>query len=192
MSPRAPQKGPRALACYRCWRGEPAMVGTEFSLLGFCALRAVQKSPCFCILGKNSRFFACWESFVPLGACSAGCVESFVPLGACSAGCGESFVPLGACSAGCGESFVPPGVCSAGCGESFVLGWSFSDAVGFTVMTSLCSGCEKVRPVRSDVNANAKMFAQQGKNGLKIAVHGVLGECCRVQGTGVFFWVTRR
>ena len=91
------------------------------------------------------------------------------------------------------------------------------------------------------------MFAQQGKNGLKIAVHGVLGEifrekrrlrasagrtlsrkgtdapragrdfsrkrrlrasagrtlswgrmclvlgeCCRVQGTGVFFWVTRR
>ena len=154
------------------------MVGTEFSLLGFCALRAVQKSPCFCILGKNSRFFACWESFVPLGACSAGCVESFVPLGACSAGCVESFVPLGACSAGCGESFV--------------LGWSFSDAVGFTVMTSLCSGCEKVRPVRSDVNANAKMFAQQGKNGLKIAVHGVLGECCRVQGTGVFFWVTRR
>ena len=130
------------------------MVGTEFSLLGFCALRAVQNSPCFCILGKNSRFFACWESFVPLGACSAGCVESFVPLGACSAGCGESFVPLGACSAGCGESFVPLGVCSAGCGESFVplgvcsagcgesfvLGWSFSDAVGFTVMTSLCSG----------------------------------------------------
>ena len=191
MSPRAPQKGPRALACYRCWRGEPAMVGTEFSLLGFCALRAVQNSPCFCILGKNSRFFACWESFVPLGACSAGCVESFVPLGACS----------------------------AGCWESFVRGRSFSDAVGFTVMTSLCSGCEKVRPVRSDVNANAKMFAQQGKNGLKIAVHGVLGEifrekrrlrasagrtlswgrmclvlgeCCRVQGTGVFFWVTRR
>ena len=167
------------------------MVGTEFSLLGFCALRAVQNSPCFCILGKNSRFFACWESFVPLGACSAGCVESFVPLGACS----------------------------AGCWESFVRGRSFSDAVGFTVMTSLCSGCEKVRPVRSDVNANAKMFAQQGKNGLKIAVHGVLGEifrekrrlrasagrtlsrgrmclvlgeCCRVQGTGVFFWVTRR
>ena len=166
------------------------MVGTEFSLLGFCALRAVQNSPCFCILGKNSRFFACWESFVPLGACSAGCgesfvplgacsagcVESFVPLGVCSAGCGESFVPLGVCSAGCGESFVPLGVCSAGCGESFVLGRSFSDAVGFTVMTSLCSGCEKVRPVRSDVNANAKMFAQQGKNGLKIAVHGVLGE----------------
>ena len=137
MSPRAPQKGPRALACYRCWRGEPAMAGTEFSLLGFCALRAVQNSPCFCILGKNSRFFACWESF------------------------------------------VPPGVCSAGCGESFVLGRSFSDAVGFTVMTSLCSGCEKVRPVRSDVNANAKKFAQQGKNGLKIAVHGVLGEFFR-------------
>ena len=155
------------------------MAGTKFSLLGFCALRAVQNSPCFCILGKYSRYFACWESFVPLGACSAGCWESFVPLGACSAGCWESFVPLGACSAGCVESFVPPGVCSAGCVESFVLGRSFSDAVGFTVMTSLCSGCEKVRPVRSDVNANAKKFAQQGKNGLKIAVHGVLGEFFR-------------
>ena len=139
------------MACYRCWRGEFAMAGTKFSLLGFCALRAVQNSPCFCILGKYSRYFACWESFVPLGACSAGCWESFVPLGACS----------------------------AGCVESFVLGRSFSDAVGFTVMTSLCSGCEKVRPVRSDVNANAKKFAQQGKNGLKIAVHGVLGEFFR-------------
>ena len=118
------------------------MAGTKFSLLGFCALRAVQNSPCFCILGKYSRYFACWESFVPLGACSAGCVESFVPLGACSAGCGESF--------------VPPGVCDGGCWENFVPGRAFSDAVGFTVMTSLCSGREKVRPVRSDVAANAK------------------------------------
>ena len=104
------------------------MAGTKFSLLGFCALRAVQNSPCFCILGKNSRYFACWESFVPLGACSAGC----------------------------GESFVPPGVCDGGCWENFVPGRAFSDAVGFTVMTSLCSGREKVRPVRSDVAANAK------------------------------------
>ena len=85
-------------------------------------------------------------------------------------------------------------------------------------MTSLCSGREKVRHVRSDVNANAKKFAQRGKNGLKIAVHGTLGEffrenaagvpmlgelcrargrmclvlgaCCRAQGAGVFFYVT--
>ena len=34
------------MACYRCWRGELAMAGTKFSLLGFCALRAVQNSPC--------------------------------------------------------------------------------------------------------------------------------------------------
>nr|DAF57164.1 MAG TPA: hypothetical protein [Siphoviridae sp. ctnR15] len=27
VSPRAPQKGPRALACYRCWWGELAMFG---------------------------------------------------------------------------------------------------------------------------------------------------------------------
>ena len=56
-----------------------------------------------------------------------------------------------------------------------------SDAVGFTVMTSLCSGREKVRPVRSHVNAKAKKFAQRGKNGLKIAVYGVLGEYFRAR-----------
>ena len=48
-------------------------------------------------------------------------------------------------------------------------------------MTSLCSGREKVRPVRSDVNANAKKFAQRGKNGLKVAVDGVLGEYFRAR-----------
>ena len=55
--------------------------------------------------------------------------------------------------------FVPDG----GCWESFVPGRAFSDAVGFKVMTSLCSGREIVRPVRSDVNANAKAFAQRVK-----------------------------
>ena len=48
-------------------------------------------------------------------------------------------------------------------------------------MTSLCSGREKVRPVRSHVSANAKKFAQRGKNGLKIAVYGVLGEYFRAR-----------
>ena len=48
-------------------------------------------------------------------------------------------------------------------------------------MTSLCSGREKVRLVRADVNANAKKFAQRGKNGLKIAVYGVLGEFFRAR-----------
>lgn len=52
-------------------------------------------------------------------------------------------------------------------------------------MTSLCSGREKVRHVRSDVNANAKKFAQRGKNGLKIAVHGTLGEFLRENAAGV-------
>ena len=58
---------------------------------------------------------------------------------------------------------------------------AFSDAIGFTVMTSLCSEREIVRPVRSDVNANAKKFAQRGKIGLKIAVYGVLGELFRAR-----------
>ena len=48
-------------------------------------------------------------------------------------------------------------------------------------MTSLCSGREKVRPVRSHVNAKAKKFAQRGKIGLKIAVYGVLGELFRAR-----------
>ena len=48
-------------------------------------------------------------------------------------------------------------------------------------MTSLCSGREKVRLVRADVNANAKKFAQRGKNGLKIAVDGVLGDFFRAR-----------
>ena len=48
-------------------------------------------------------------------------------------------------------------------------------------MTSLCSGREKVRPVRSDVNENAKKFAQREKNGLKITVYGVLGELFRAR-----------
>lgn len=48
-------------------------------------------------------------------------------------------------------------------------------------MTSMCSGRERVRPVRSDVNANAKKFAQRGKNGLKVAVDGVLGEYFRAR-----------
>ena len=52
-------------------------------------------------------------------------------------------------------------------------------------MTSLCSGREKVRHVRSDVNVNAKKFAQRGKNGLKIAVHGTLGEFFRENAAGV-------
>lgn len=56
---------------------------------------------------------------------------------------------------------------------------------GFTVMRSLCSGREKVRPVRSNVNANAKKFAQRGKNDLKIAVYGVLGEFFRENAAGV-------
>ena len=45
----------------------------------------------------------------------------------------------------------------------------------------MCSGRERVRPVRSDVNANAKKFAQRGKNGLKVAVDGVLGEYFRAR-----------
>ena len=122
-----------------------------------------------------------WESFVPGWVCDGGCWESFVPGRVCDGGCGESFVPGWVCDGGCWESFVPGSVCDGGCWESCVPGRAFSDAVGFTVMTSLCSGREKVRPVRSHVNAKAKKFAQRGKNGLKIAVYGVLGEFFRAR-----------
>ena len=63
--------------------------------------------------------------------------------------------------------FVPGWVCDGGCWESFVPGRAFSDAVGFKVMTSLCSGREIVRPA--------------SENGLKTAVYGVLGEFFRAR-----------
>ena len=82
------------------------MDGTKLSLLGLCALRAVQNSPCLCVLGKNSSFFACRESFVPGWVCGGGCGESFVPPRVCDGGCWESFVPGWVCGGACGESFL--------------------------------------------------------------------------------------
>ena len=46
------------------------------------ALRAIQNSPCWCKMGENQRFGACWESFVSGGPPSRACWESFVPASA--------------------------------------------------------------------------------------------------------------
>lgn len=53
---------------------------TFFSLLVVLVVKAVQSSPCWRKMGRNRRFGARWESFVPGGPAKAACWESFVPV----------------------------------------------------------------------------------------------------------------
>ena len=46
--------------------------GKKFSLLGLLVAEAVKSSPCMRKVGRNRRFGACWESFVPEVAPHAG------------------------------------------------------------------------------------------------------------------------
>ena len=73
--------------------GSGTACGIKFSLLGLLVAEAVQSSPCMRKVGRNRRFGACWESFVPGGPPSRACWESFVPGGPPSQACWESFVP---------------------------------------------------------------------------------------------------
>ena len=63
-----------------CTGSGPAC-GIKFSLLGLLVAEAVKSSPCMRKVGRNRRFGACWESFVPGGPAKAACWESFVPGG---------------------------------------------------------------------------------------------------------------
>ena len=60
--------------------GSGTACGIKFSLLGLLVAEAVQSSPCMRKVGRNRRFGACWESFVPGGPSSRACWESFVSL----------------------------------------------------------------------------------------------------------------
>ena len=86
------------------WAAEPGVLGEfctgsgtacgiKFSLLGLLVAEAVKSSPCMRKVGRNRRFGARWESFVPGGPAKAACWESFVPGGPPSQACWESFVP---------------------------------------------------------------------------------------------------
>ena len=76
---------------YTGWAAEPGSLGEfctgsgtacgiKFSLLGLLVAEAVQSSPCMRKVGRNWRFGARWESFVPGGPSSRACWESFVSL----------------------------------------------------------------------------------------------------------------
>ena len=100
------------------WAAEPGVLGEfctgsgtacgiKFSLLGLLVAEAVQSSPCMRKVGRNRRFGARWESFVPGGPAKAACWESFIPGGPVGGVCRESFLPVSPAEAASGDSFVP-------------------------------------------------------------------------------------
>ena len=62
-----------------CWGEAGCWRVTFFSLLGLVVVEAVQNSPCWRKVGRNRRFGACRESFVPVERVRPVCRESFVP-----------------------------------------------------------------------------------------------------------------
>ena len=62
-----------------CWGEAGCWRVTFFSLLGLLVVEAVQNSPCWRKVGRNRRFGACRESFVPVERVRPVCRESFVP-----------------------------------------------------------------------------------------------------------------
>ena len=73
---------------------------TFFALLGLLVAEAVQSSPCWRKMGRNQRFGAWWESFVPVGPVGGVCREVFLPVSPAEATSGDSFVPEAAPHAG--------------------------------------------------------------------------------------------
>ena len=76
-----------------CWGEVGCWCVTFFSLLGLVVVEAVQNSPCWRKVGRNRRFGACRESFVPVSPAGGTCWESFVPGGPAGGASWESFVP---------------------------------------------------------------------------------------------------
>ena len=60
--------------------GSGSACGIKFSLLGLLVAEAVQSSPCARKVGRNQRFGACRESFVPVDSVEPGSRASFVSL----------------------------------------------------------------------------------------------------------------
>ena len=67
--------------------------GRKFSLLGGVVLEAGENSPCVLEMAGFRCFWACRESFVPVGPGGGCCWESFVPVEPGGGCCWESFVP---------------------------------------------------------------------------------------------------
>ena len=60
--------------------GSGSACGIKFSLLGLLVAKAVKSSPCAQKVGRNQRFGACRESFVPVDPVEPGSRASFVSL----------------------------------------------------------------------------------------------------------------
>ena len=67
--------------------------GRKFSLLGCVVVEPGENSPCSREMAGFRCFWACWESFVPVGPGGGCCWESFVPVEPGGGCCWESFVP---------------------------------------------------------------------------------------------------
>ena len=89
-----------------CTGSGPAC-GIKFSLLGLLVAKAVKSSPCARKLGRNRRFGACRESFVPVDPVEPGGRESFVPVDSVEPGSRASFVSLRA-RCGLHRAFLRP------------------------------------------------------------------------------------
>ena len=78
---------------YRSGQGAAVAGRVLYRVSGGLVLEAGESSPCVLEMAGFRCFWACWESFVPVGPGGGCCWESFVPVGPGGGCCGESFVP---------------------------------------------------------------------------------------------------
>ena len=96
--------------------GSGSACGIKFSLLGLLVAKAVKGSPCARKVGRNQRFGACRESFVPGGPPSRAAGRVLYRVGRRAGRQGE-FCTGWAAEPGGRESFVPGGPPSRAAGR---------------------------------------------------------------------------
>ena len=123
---------------------------TFFSLLVVLVAEAVKSSPCMRKVGRNRRFGARWESFVPGGPPSRACWESSVPGGPASRAAGRVLYRVG----------LP------------------RPLAGRVLYRKRPRMRDKVLPARVVGGGSGKKFSLHAKGGPKSAFWGSLGEFC--------------
>ena len=78
---------------YRVSQGAAVVGRVLYRVSGGLVLEAGENSPCSREMAGFRCFWACWESFVPVGPGGGCCWESFVPVEPGGGCCWESFVP---------------------------------------------------------------------------------------------------
>ena len=147
------------------WWGEVGCWCVTFiSLLGLVVVEAVQNSPCWRKVGRNRRFGACRESFVPVGLAEAASRESFVPGAAAGLRAGRvlyRYRPPGVRAGRVLYRVGPPGV-----------------RAGRALSRHRPRMRYKVLPAWSVCSPSVTKFAQHPESGPKCAFCGVPGEFC--------------